>query len=225
MGSVVIGPRQPRRSERRSALRTRHDERWPGEIDCRRASTDIDRAACARLRADVYVWEKKWIPESQLVEGLEFDEDDARSVHLLARYRDEPVGTARLILPRTRRPLPVEAMLAESLAPGRSGGEISRLAVARHARGDSAVMMVLVRGLCETAAEHGIDDFYAMVEEPFHRYLMRLDFPFRPVGITRWIYRSWNFPVRLEVARLAAPVAAFFSDKDGRTRRVNGGAA
>ena len=212
MSSVVIESRQAGRSERPSALRVRRDERWPWEVGCCRASTDIDRAACARLRADVYVWEKKWIPQSRLVEGLEFDEDDARSVHLLARYRGEPVGTARLILPRARQPLPVEAMLAEPLASGRSCGEISRLAVARRARGDSAVMMVLVRGLCETAVEHHIDDFYALVEEPFHRYLMRLGFPFRPVGVSRWIYRSWNFPVRLEVAQLAVPVAAFFSD-------------
>jgi N-acyl-L-homoserine lactone synthetase len=223
MSSVVVEPRESGRSERRSALRTRRDERWPCEIDCRRARADIDLAACARLRADVYVWEKKWIPRSRLVEGLEFDEDDARSVHLLARYRGEPVGTARLILPRDRQPLPVEAMLAEPLASGRSCGEISRLAVARHARGDSAVMMVLVRGLCETAVEHDIDDFYAMVEEPFHRYLMRLGFPFRPVGVSRWIYRSWNFPVRLEVAQLAAPVAAFFSDRNEHARLASGG--
>jgi hypothetical protein len=54
---------------------------------------------------------------------------------------------------------------------------------------------------------------------------MWLGFPFRPVGPTRWIYRSWNFPVRLEVARLAAPLAAFFSRADARTRRVSGGVA
>jgi N-acyl-L-homoserine lactone synthetase len=225
MSGVVIKPRQLGQSERRSALRTRRDQRWPGEIGCGRASTDIDRAACARLRGDVYAWEKKWIPRSRLVEGLEFDEDDARSVHLLARRRDEPVGTARLILPRARQPLPVEALLAEPLTSGRSGGEVSRLAVARHARGDSAVMMVLVRALYETAVEHDIDDFYALVEEPFYRHLLRLGFPFRPVGLSRWIYRSWNFPVRLEVARLAGPVAAFFSHRDRRTRRASGGVA
>jgi N-acyl-L-homoserine lactone synthetase len=225
MSSVVFEPRQPGRSERRSALRTRRDERGPSEISCRRASTDIDRAACARLRADVYVWEKNWIPRSRVVEGLEFDGDDARSVHLLARRHGEPVGTVRLILPRAGQPLPVEAMLAEPLTPGRSGGEVSRLAVARRARGDSAVMMVLVRGLYETAVEHDIDDFYAMVEEPFHRHLMWLGLPFRPVGLTRWVYRSWNFPVRLEVTRMAAPVSAFFSGRDERTRRVSGGVA
>lgn len=225
MSTIAIEPQPPRVKQRRNGNGQSRDGGEDCDIRCRPARSRLDRAACARLRADVYVWEKKWIPPTQLVDGLEVDGDDARSVHLLASRRGEPAGTARLILPGTGRPLPVESLLAEPLASGRSGGEVSRLAVARHARGDSAVMMVLVRGLYETAVEHDIDDFYALVEEPFHRHLMWLGFPFRPVGPTRWIYRSWNFPVRLEVARLAAPLAAFFSRADGRTRRVSGGVA
>lgn len=225
MSTIAIKPEQPEIKQRRPGPGQSRDGDEDCEIRCRPARSHIELTACARLRADVYVWEKKWIPQSRLVEGLEFDEDDARSVHLLASRRGEPVGTARLILPRAGQPLPVEAMLAEQLTSGRAGGEVSRLAVARHARGDSAVMMVLVRGLYETAVEHDIDDFYALVEKPFHRHLMWLGFPFRPVGVSRWIYQSWNFPVRLEVARLAAPAAAFFSHWDGRTRRVSGGVA
>jgi N-acyl-L-homoserine lactone synthetase len=226
-GSVSIGvieSRRPGRHERNPGPGQLRDGRADREIRCRVARSRIERTACARLRADVYVWERKWIRPTQLVDGLEVDGDDARSVHLLASRDGELVGTARLILPRARQPLPVDSLLTEARPSGRSGGEVSRLAVARHARGDSAVMMVLVRGLYETAVEHGIDDFYAIIEEPFHRYLTRLGLPFRPIGASRWIYRSWNLPVRLEVARVGAAVAAFYSQRD-HTSQVIGGVA
>jgi N-acyl-L-homoserine lactone synthetase len=171
------------------------------------------------------VWERKWIRPTQLVDGLEVDSDDARSVHLLASRGGAPVGTARLILPRGGRPLPVESMLAEARPSGRSAAEVSRLAVARHVRGNSAVMMALCRGLCDSAGHHGIDDFYAIIEEPLHRHLIRLGFPFRPVGSSRWIYRSWNFPARLEVARAGAAVATFYSQRDRPTSQAIGGDA
>lgn len=226
MNVAVIDAQELGRKERRSRLASRRvslEER--SYVRCRRARSKLERWVCARLRADVYVWEKKWIPRGQLVEGLEFDKDDARSVHLLARRGGEPVGTARLILPRAREPLPVEAMLAEPLMTDRSGGEVSRLAVARHARGDSAVMMALARGLYEAAVEHGIEDFYALVEEPLHLHLVRLGFPFRPMGPTRWVYRSWNFPARVEAARVAEALAAFEAQREARPIEPNGGAS
>jgi N-acyl-L-homoserine lactone synthetase len=99
------------------------------------------------------------------------------------------------------------------------------LAVARHARGDSTVMMALCRGLHDSAIQHGIDDFYALVEKPFHRYLIRLGMPFRSLGPSRWIYRSWNFPVRLEVASVGEAVAAFYSQADRPITQAIGGVA
>jgi N-acyl-L-homoserine lactone synthetase len=222
---IAIERRQPVIKQRDSGAGKSSDRGEDHKIRCRPARSHIERAACARLRADVYVWERGWIPSTQLVDGLEVDNDDVRSVHLLASRGGAPVGTARLILPRVGQPLPVESMLGERLACGHAGAEVSRLAVARHARGDSAVMMALCRGLYEAAVQHGVDDFYAIVENPFHRYLMYLGFPFRPIGATRWVYRSWNFPVRVEVARVGAAVAAFYSQPDRSTSQAIEGVA
>jgi N-acyl-L-homoserine lactone synthetase len=222
---IAIEPGQPEIKQRRTGARQSPDGGEACAIRCRPTRSPIERTACARLRAEVYVWERGWIAPTQLVDGLEVDSDDVRSVHLLASRDGAPVGTARLILPRAGQPLPVESMLGESLPRGHAGAEVSRLAVARHARGDSTVMMALCRGLHDSAIERGIDDFYALVEKPFHRYLIRLGMPFRPLGGSRWIYRSWNFPVRLEVAHVGAAVAAFYSQPGRPTNQTVGGVA
>lgn len=205
----------------------RHQRGWREDVTVRsrEARSHCERVACGRLRAHIYVRERGWIPSARLVDGLEVDSDDARSVHFLATRGTEAVGTVRLTLLRDGQPLPVEAMLAEPLASGRVAGEVSRLAVVRAGRGDSTVLMSLVRGLCDAAAERGIDDFYAIVEESLYRHLVGLGFPFRPVGPTRWVYRSWNFPVRTEVARASAAVAGFYSRRDASAGRVSGGVA
>jgi len=173
-------------------------------IRCREARAEIERAACARLRADVYVRERAWLPEDRVDDGLEADHDDARSVHLLATRGFEPVGTARLILRTAGHPLPSEALLDAPLPQGRSAAEVSRLAVARHARGDSEVLIALCAGLYSTAVRDRIDDLYAMVEKRLHRHLVWLGFPFRRVGRQHWIYESWNYVVAMEVG-LAKP--------------------
>jgi N-acyl-L-homoserine lactone synthetase len=222
---IAIEPGQPEIKQGRTGPRQSPDGGEDCEIRCRPAGSHIERTACARLRADVYVWERGWIPPAQLVHGMERDSDDVRSVHLLASRGGAPVGTVRLILPRAGQPLPVESVLGERLPCGHAGAEVSRLAVARHARGDSTVMMALCRGLCEAAGRHGVDDFYAIVEKPFYRYLIYLGFPFRPIGASRWIYRSWNFPVRVEVAHVGAAVAAFYSRADQSTSQAIGGVA
>jgi N-acyl-L-homoserine lactone synthetase len=223
MSIVRTEPRQPASGGERSGRRDQRERRNDPEVRCREARSQFDRLACARLRADVYVWERRWVAAARLVDGLEVDGDDARSVHFLASCGREPVGTVRLILPHDGQRLPVESMLADRDSSGRLGAEVSRLAVVRHARGDSTVLMALVRGLCATAAGREIDDFYAIVEERLHRHLVWLGFPFRPVGPSRWVYRSWNFPVQAEVAGVAAAVAVFYSQREVRTERVSEG--
>jgi N-acyl-L-homoserine lactone synthetase len=173
-------------------------------IRCREAREDTDRAACARLRAEVYVREQGWLPDHRVEDDLEVDRDDVRSVHLLARKGFEPVGTVRLILRGDRHPLPCETLLDAPLPRHCSAAEVSRLAVARKARGDSEVLIALCAGLYSSAVLHGIADLYAMVEKRLHRHLVWLGFPFQRVGQPHWIYESWNYVVAMDVA-LAKP--------------------
>jgi N-acyl-L-homoserine lactone synthetase len=220
---MSIASIEPRPGEARA--KRRHQRRWreDREIRCREARSQSERVACGRLRADIYVWERGWIAPATLVDGLEVDGDDARSIHFLASRGREPVGTIRLILPHDGQRLPAESLLSEPIPSGRLGAEVSRLAVVPDARGDSAVLMALVGGLCDAAGRCGIDDFYAIVEEPLYRHLVRCGFPFRPAGPMRWVYRSWNFAIRAEVGQVALGVAAFYARRTRSTRRVSGG--
>lgn len=105
-----------------------------------------------RIRHDVYCRDLSWEPMRE--DGLETDEYDRHSLHILLRTRaGEPVGCTRLILARPQtpdHPLPFEqscrGVLDRSIAdpatlPRHTIGEVSRLAVLntfRQRRGEDA---------------------------------------------------------------------------------------
>ena len=60
------------------------------QLECVLASWDADRPVLERIRRAVFIEEQK-IPESD-----EWDDEDASSVHVLARLNRDPVGTGRL---------------------------------------------------------------------------------------------------------------------------------
>lgn len=69
-----------------------------GEISASIVSKDNrqDREECFRLRYQAYCLERQWEPVSK--DGMETDQYDGISEHILVRYRGQPVATARLIL-------------------------------------------------------------------------------------------------------------------------------
>jgi N-acyl-L-homoserine lactone synthetase len=200
MTSTALAPSRPIPFEscRRAAPYARRDRQR--DVYCREVTSERELRECARLRAQVYVWERGWLPASRLHGGLERDDDDDRAIHLLASRNGEESGTARLILRCGGEPLPVESLLDGPLPPlSGAVAEISRLAVAPGARGDSAVLLHLCRGLHAVAVRQGIDDVYAIVEEELYWHLLSLRFPFRRAGAASWTYGSWNFPIVMPV--------------------------
>ncbi|MEX0896618.1 MAG: GNAT family N-acetyltransferase [Steroidobacteraceae bacterium] len=101
------------------------------QLECVLANWDADRAILERIRREVFIQEQK-VPESD-----EWDDDDAVSVHVLARLNREPVGTGRL----------------------NSTGKIGRIAVIAGLRGRGIGALIL-RRLLEAARDHGIREPY-----------------------------------------------------------------
>lgn len=97
------------------------------QIECMLADWDADRPVLERIRRAVFV------QEQQISEKDEWDDEDARSVHVLARLNRDPVGTGRL-------------------SPA---GKIGRIAVYAGLRGRGVGTEILLR-LLEEARRHGI---------------------------------------------------------------------
>ena len=75
----------------------------------------IDKALA--LRYQVYCLERQFEDPKQQVGGLETDQFDRHSVHSLVFHRpqEEPIGTARLILPQARpNSLPIQSVLKKT---------------------------------------------------------------------------------------------------------------
>jgi predicted GNAT family N-acyltransferase len=102
-----------------------------GQLECVLTTWDADHAVLAHIRREVFIQEQK-IPDSD-----EWDDDDAASVHALARLNREPVGTGRLD----------------------PAGKIGRIAVIAGLRGRGIGALIL-RRLLEAARDHGIREPY-----------------------------------------------------------------
>jgi predicted GNAT family N-acyltransferase len=102
-----------------------------GQLECVLTTWDADHAVLSQIRREVFIQEQK-VPDSD-----EWDDDDAVSVHALARLNREPVGTGRL----------------------NPAGKIGRIAVIAGLRGRGIGALIL-RRLLEAARDHGIREPY-----------------------------------------------------------------
>jgi N-acyl amino acid synthase of PEP-CTERM/exosortase system len=167
-----------------------------------------------RLRFQVYCLERGFEHATDYPDGRERDEDDCRSIHFLVLYRpaaavsDVPVGTVRLIMPRSGKNLPVLKLTAARERrridfPLESTAEVSRFAIAkafrsclerdwrlRHRAGtalcERAAPPLLTYGLLRAvvmmSATSGITHIVAMMEPALIRLLGRLRIRFQPIG-------------------------------------------
>ena len=115
------------------------------QVKCALADWQSERAQLEGIRRAVFV-EEQQIPESD-----EWDDEDATSVHVLARLNRDPVGTGRL----------------------NPAGKIGRIAVIAGQRGRGIGLQILLR-LLEEARRLGIREPYlhAQVQAvPFYEKL------------------------------------------------------
>lgn len=164
------------------------------------------------LRYQVYCVECSFLSPADYPEGVETDAYDASATHFYAfDAHDELVGYVRLIRPDAQGEFPLHhhCHVNEGVAlPDPSHAvEISRLMVRsdyRRRRGDGLsgvtaqqnraalagerrheapqILLSLYRQMFAYSREKGIRHWYAAMERPLARSLLRFDFAFRPIG-------------------------------------------
>lgn len=169
-------------------------------------------AAVQSLRYQVYCEEYGFLPASDYPDGRETDRFDAHSTHFCAHdHSGQLVGYVRLVGPDEVGRFPFEhhgcvIRHPERLPDPPSCAEISRLMVSSHYRrrrgdvlagvqtdagGHSAVdrrlaspkiLLSMYRKMYQFSLSNGIRYWYAAMETPLARSLLRLDFVFHRIG-------------------------------------------
>jgi N-acyl-L-homoserine lactone synthetase len=143
-----------------------------------------------QLRHQVYCVERGYL---EGVKGLEYDEYDERSRHVVLISRDlgEIVGTVRMVLPSAQDPgnsFPLQAVCRPGLLgeiPIESTVEISRFAISKERRSGLSTGLMrlgLVQGLVRLSYELGMTHWCAVMERPLLRLLQSNSIYFEPLG-------------------------------------------
>ena len=153
-----------------------------------------------RLRYQVYALERGYVvgQERARQEGLEIDDYDAHSSHVVLRMRGggEVIGTARLILPLPghdrpgHRSFPTQGVCSPELfqhLPAWGTAEVSRFALMKDRPGLSAgstalSRLALVRGLVQLSQIEGVTHWCATMERTLLRLLRASGIHFRDMG-------------------------------------------
>jgi N-acyl amino acid synthase of PEP-CTERM/exosortase system len=167
----------------------------------------IDQALA--LRYQVYCLERQFEDPEQQVGGLETDRFDYHSVHSLVFHRpqEEPIGTARLILPQARpNSLPIQDLLKKTgtnpcdYFPNHAVAEVSRFAISKEFRRrkvENGVFLEadskrerhghlpclgLIQMLLRQSVELGIEYWAAVMEPQLLRMLALMGIHFQTIG-------------------------------------------
>jgi N-acyl-L-homoserine lactone synthetase len=165
-----------------------------------------------RLRGQIYVEEMAYLGPEAIVDGLESDRDDERSVHGGAfTVADELIGTFRLIL-RKGVPLPVEDHFGLSTLG--TAAELSRLAV-HPAYRTSLATIGLCRWMYDIALEQCVTHVYAILERPLLRNLQLLGFPFTAQGAPQQLMGGVVVPTVCVVSEIVQALGQTDSNREG----------
>lgn len=145
-----------------------------------------------RLRYKVYCLERGYESSDT---GLEVDEFDARSRHVVLRHQltGQAVGTVRLVKfgpGPGKYALPIQQFCAPSMLdnfPLHATGEISRFAVSQELRGLAGafvtpVQIGLMRGIVQVSRDLGLTHWCAIMERSLLRLLRATAIHFCPIG-------------------------------------------
>jgi N-acyl-L-homoserine lactone synthetase len=153
------------------------------------ADTSESVLAAQRLRYQVYCVERGYEKSDS---GIEQDEFDIRSRHLVLRRRSDGavVGTTRLVLYNPALPgdsYPTQRVCDASLLhclPMPTTAEISRFAISKQLRGSSPALirLALMEGVVRVSQPLGLTDWCATMEPCLLRLLQPSGIHFRPLG-------------------------------------------
>lgn len=152
------------------------------------------------MRYQVYCREKKWFDEKEFPDGMEYDDDDSRSVHFAA-YNDknEMIASVRMICKTCDKNLPVEDHFQIGVnLEGRNIAEVSRLVVPRSLR-CLEVTKALFNALFCWGIENGYDMGLAIIEEKLLRAIQYTGYPFRIAGEGKDYFGGFTYPVVMDI--------------------------
>lgn len=162
--------------------------------------------AALKLRANVYITEKKFLEESnRQPDGSEYDEDDRRSSHFTV-IQNHPKGISLLTgnmrsIARGDKELPVEHYFPESFAKPLTDNavEASRF-ISRNPDQvvQSAVASGLIRAVVMDALQNNKEEIYAIVERPLASLFKFMGIPFEKVADQKYLeeYHTENLAIR-----------------------------
>jgi len=170
----------------------------------------IDQALA--LRYQVYCLERQFEDPGRQPAGQETDQFDRHSVHSLVFHRpqEEPIGTARLILPQARpHSLPIQSLLKKTglnacdYFPNHAVAEVSRFAISKEfrrrwtddlmvathplspqeaGRQANLAFLSMVQFVLRQSIERRVLYWTAVMEPMLLRMLDRMGIHFRPIG-------------------------------------------
>ncbi len=144
-----------------------------------------------RLRYQVYCVEREFEATDT---GLEIDEYDGHSRHILLTHQDsgDVIGTARIVLPmdgELRDSFPIQRICDPNVLhhlPFHAAGEISRFAISKERRmsyeATSLMRLALIRGLVMLSQDAGVTHWLAVMERSLLRLLRTTAIHFQPAG-------------------------------------------
>jgi GNAT superfamily N-acetyltransferase len=163
------------------------------------ARTQGDRNAVYRLRYQTVV-EMGWAKPEEMPDGIERDEDDDRAVLVCAHDGDELAGTARVVLPREARPLPLEREF-ELEVESRETVEIGRLVILPRLRGDArhGLLLALFAQCWLEMRMRGFSELICAAPQRLIDVYRSLGFTVIPLNAPREHWGEERFPVRFDV--------------------------
>jgi N-acyl-L-homoserine lactone synthetase len=162
------------------------------------ARSEAEREAVFRLRY-LTVVEMGWANPDELPDGIERTEDDDDAIHVVAREGDELVGTARIVLPRDGRKLPLEREFGLRADPG--DVEVGRTVVVRRLRGATGhgLVVALFARCWQEMRALGYTELVSAVPPRLADVYRSLGFTVIELGSTQEHWGEERIPVRFDV--------------------------
>lgn len=170
-----------------------------------------DKENIYKLRHRVFCEEKKYLNPEPTMGGLEYDEFDRHSVHYMTlNTNGEVIGTVRLVLDS---PLGFPVNRHFEIPHGDRSihmAEVSRLAVCKSVSNmKHTVMLHLCKAIYDYSIENGIIYWYAILDEPVLRLMLRLGFVFNKIGEGKYCFGDVTSPYLLSLEETMARLEVY----------------
>ena len=172
-------------------------------MECKIASTEIEKTAILRQRYDIFVKEFNFFVPREDGQRIEYDKYDDYALLLGVWEKGDLIASCRLVLPNTILGLPtLNAMTIDSdkLQSDQLTAEISRITVASNHRmfkKTIKVLQTMQKEIDRISANRGIIQCIGAVEPSFLRLLNCSRLPYSPIGPLQYLIGAERYPVVL----------------------------